>query len=262
MSEIFDILFIGEAELIWPRFLEEWHSNRYKNEYRQLEKPDMSMSPMPQWDSIKDDVPLYSMGSVQTTRGCPYDCEFCDVVYLNGRIQRHKTIEQVLAEVAALQELGVSTVYFADDNLTGNHVYAKRLLRQLIKMNNDFPEPLRFATQASIDVARDNELLALLADANFYEMLIGIESTNVEALMEIGKLNNLKGNLIDEVHTILSYGISVRGALICGFDSDDLDVFDNHIDFIEKAFLPSVSLHMLNAPIGTRLWRRMRKRAV
>lgn len=255
----FDILFIGEAELTWPAFLADWRGGSFKKEYRQIEKPAMHLSPKPRWDSIVDDVPLYSMGSVQTTRGCPYDCEFCDVVYLNGRIQRHKDIDRVIEEVEALRDLGVTTVYFADDNLIGNHQYAKKLLRKLIPLNAGLPAPLRFATQASIDVARDEELLELLADANFYEMLIGIESTNEQSLKEIGKFNNLKGNLVEEVHKILSYGISVRGALICGFDHDGLDVFDNHIQFINEAFLPAVSLHMLNAPIGTRLWRRMRE---
>ena len=257
--ENFDILIIGEAELIWPQFLKEWAAGKQKREYRQIEKPEMSLSPMPRWDSIVEDVPLYSMGSVQTTRGCPYDCEFCDVVYLNGRRQRHKSVERVLDEVKVLQNLGVSTVYFADDNLIGNHAYAKNLLRQLIPLNNAFPKPLRFATQASIDVSRDAELLELLADANFYEMLIGIESSNEESLKEMGKYNNLKGNLVEEIQTILSYGLSVRGAMIAGFDHDDTDIFDKHIAFIERSCLPSVSLHMLNAPIGTRLWRRMRE---
>lgn len=257
--EFFDILFIGEAEVTWPLFLHDWKDGKYRQEYRQIEKPDIALSPIPRWDSIVDDIHKYAMGGVQTTRGCPYDCEFCDVVYLNGRRQRHKSVERVLEEVKVLQQLGVSTVYFADDNLVGNHRYTKELLRALIAMNNALPKPLRFATQASIDASRDEELLELLADANFYEMLIGIESPNEESLKEIGKYNNLKGNLIEEVHKILSYGISVRGALISGLDHDDLDIFDKQYEFIQKAFLPSVSLHMLNAPIGTRLWRRLRE---
>jgi hypothetical protein len=126
-------------------------------------------------------------------------------------------------------------------------------------MNNSFNKPLRFATQASIDAGRDDELLELLADGNFYEMLIGLESPNKESLKGIGKYNNLKGNMIDEIHKILSYGISVRGAFISGLDHDYIDVFDKQFEFIQKSFLPSLSLHMLNAPIGTRLWRRLRE---
>jgi len=257
--EYFDILFIGEAELTWPQFLREWQAGSFRPEYRQIEKPDIALSPMPKWDSIISDVDKYAMGSVQTTRGCPYDCEFCDVVYLNGRGQRHKSVDRVLEEVKVLERLGVSTVYFADDNLVGDHRYAKGLLRALIAMNNAFAKPLRFATQASIDASRDEELLELLADANFYEMLIGIESTNIQSLKEIGKYNNLKGDLVEEVHKILSYGISVRGALIGGLDHDGPDIFEQHYEFIQRSCLPSVSLHMLNAPIGTRLWRRLRE---
>ncbi len=257
--EYFDTLIIGEAELIWPKFVRDWQTGNYRAEYRQIEKPDILLSPLPKWESIVGDVKKYAMGGVQTTRGCPFDCEFCDVVFLNGRRQRHKTIERVLEEVRVLEQLGMSTVYFADDNLVGDHPYAKELLHALIPLNNSFDNPLKFSTQASIDASRDDKLMELLADANFYEMLVGIESPNKESLKEMGKFNNLKGDLVEEVHKILSYGISVRGALIGGLDHDDIDIFDRHFEFIQKSFLPSVSLHMLNAPIGTKLWRRLRE---
>jgi hypothetical protein len=141
----------------------------------------------------------------------------------------------------------------------GDHRYAKDLLHALIPVNNSFTKPLRYATQASIDVSRDEELLELLADVNFFEVCIGIESPNKESLKEMGKYVNLKGDLVQDIHKILSYGLSVRGAFIGGFDHDDADVFDRHFEFIQKSFLPCVSLHMLNAPIGTRLWRRFRE---
>jgi len=254
----FDILFIGEAELTWPQFLRDWQSGNYRSEYRQIEKPDIALSPLPKWDCVISDLKKYAQGCVQTTRGCPFDCEFCDVVYLNGRKQRHKTIEQVLKEVRVLERLGMSTIFFSDDNFVGNRRYAKDLLRALIPMNNAFPKLLRYATQASIDMSRDDELLELLADANFYQFVIGLESPNQESLKETGKYQNLKGDMVAEVHKILSYGMVVRGALVLGFDHDDLNIFDLQYDFIQKSFLPSVSLHMLNAPIGTRLWRRLR----
>lgn len=254
----FDVLFIGEAELIWPQFLRDWQNGRYRSEYRQIEKPDLSISPVPKWDSINSDLERYAMGTVQTTRGCPNDCEFCDVVYLNGRRQRYKSVDQILEEVRVLQRLGVKSISFNDDNFTINHRRAKRVLQELINLNNSFPKPLRFMTQLSIDVARDDELLELLADANFYQVLIGIESPNKESLKEAGKFGNLKGDLIAEVHKVLSYGIVVRGAMIVGFDNDDLDIFDAQYEYMQKACLPSVSLHMLNAPVGTRLWRRLR----
>lgn len=254
----FDIVFIGEAELTWPRFLGEWRSGNFKTEYRQIEKPDISLSPPPKWSGLLSDIKSYSMGTVQTTRGCPNDCEFCDVVYLNGRRQRHKQVEQILEEVRSLERLGIRSVSFNDDNLTVNHRWAKELLRELIPLNNSFPEPLRFMTQLSIDVARDDELMGMLADANFYQVLIGIESPNKESLKEAGKYKNLRGDLVEEIHKVLSYGIVVRGAMIVGFDNDGPDIFDLQYDFIQNACLPSISMHMLNAPVGTRLWRRLR----
>lgn len=255
----FDVLFIGESELTWPQFLKEWETGSYRAEYRQIEKPDIAASPMPRWELIAEDMSKYGMGMVQTTRGCPYDCEYCDVVYLYGRRQRHKPIERVIEEVKVLQRYGVSTIFFADDNFVGNHTYAKEVLTALIPVNNSFPKPIKFATQASIDTSRDEELLELLADANFWEICVGIESPNKEALKEMGKFNNLKGDLLQEIHKIMSYGVPVRGAFIGGFDSDDVDCFELQHEFVQKAFLPIVSVHMLNAPMGTRLWRRFRE---
>ena len=255
----FDVLFIGEAELTWPEFIRDWRTGNYRSEYRQIEKPDIALSPLPKWDSIQSDVQRYAMGTIQTTRGCPNDCEFCDVVYLNGRRQRHKKNDRILDEVKALQSLGVESISFNDDNLTIDHRWAKKLLGELIALNNAFPTPLRFMTQLSIDVSQDEELLELLSNANFYQVLIGIESPNKESLKEAGKFGNLKGDLVEQLHTVLSYGIVVRGAMIVGFDHDDTDIFDMQYDFIQKAVLPSISMHMLNAPIGTRLWRRLRQ---
>jgi radical SAM superfamily enzyme YgiQ (UPF0313 family) len=253
----FDVMFIGECELIWPEFLKDWAAGDFKNEYRQIEKPDLAKSPPPRWDSITGDVGYYAMGTVQTTRGCPFDCEFCDVIYLNGRAQRRKTNEQILHEVATLQRLGVQSVSFNDDNFTAAHKWAKDVLRDLIGLNNSFPEPLRFSTQLSVDVVTDEELLELLADANFYQFLVGIETPNKESLRETHKVQNLRGDLVEQVHKILSYGTVVRGGMIVGFDHDDKSIFNDQYSFIQECKFPSISLHMLNAPMGTRLWRRL-----
>jgi radical SAM superfamily enzyme YgiQ (UPF0313 family) len=255
----FDVLVIGEAELIWPEFLRDWEAGQHRGEYRQVAKPDITRSPLPDWSSILSDVPYYAMGTVQTTRGCPFDCEFCDVIYLNGRAQRYKTTEQILSEVRALERLGVESISFNDDNFTANHRWAKDVLRALIDLNATFSRPVRFSTQLSIDAADDEELLELLADANFYQFLIGIETPNKESLKETHKLQNLRGNLVDQVHKVLSYGLVVRAGMIVGFDNDDLDIFDAQYEFIQDCALPSISLHMLNAPMGTRLWRRLRE---
>jgi radical SAM superfamily enzyme YgiQ (UPF0313 family) len=255
----FDVLFIGEAEITWPRFLQDWEAGGYRTEYRQIEKPDMSLSPAPRWDSLVPYMNKYALGSIQTTRGCPFDCEFCDVVYLNGRRQRHKTIEQVLEEVKTLQRLDMTAIYFTNDNFVGDHRYAKKLLQRLIPLNNSFPKPLKYMTQSGIDASRDEELLELLADANFFEICIGVESPNVESLKEMGKHNNLKGDLVEEIRKIQSYGIAVRGSLICGLDHDGPDIFEKQYDLIQQSYLPAVNPNLLIAPIGTRLWRRLRR---
>ena len=255
----FDVLFIGEAEITWPQFLRDWQAGQYRAEYRQIEKVDLAITPPPRWDSLIPYFDQYAMGAVQTTRGCPFDCEFCDVVYLFGRRQRHKPIERVLAEIHILERHGITNIFFSDDNFIGNLKYCKDLLRQLIPLNNSFATPIRFNTQASMEVARDEELLELLADANFVHLVLGIETPNKESLKETGKFQNLKGDLVEEVHKVLSYGLIARGAIIVGFDHDGPDIFDIQYDYIQKACLPAFSLHMLNAPIGTRLWRRLRE---
>ena len=187
----FDILFIGEAELTWPQFISDFLAGNYKSEYRQIAKPDLAISPIPRWDGLADYMENYALGAVQTTRGCPFDCDFCDVIYLHGRRQRHKPIDSVLKEIRVLQELGMRYIFFCDDNFIGNLRYAKELLREVIALNRTFDKPLAFQTQLSINVAKDEELLELLADANFSQILIGIETPNKdktrtdEALIEI-----------------------------------------------------------------------------
>ncbi len=255
----FDILFIGEAEKTWPQFVKEWEFGAWKNEYRQIEKPDLADSPRPRWDSIVGDLPKYAMGGVQTTRGCPFDCEFCDVIYLFGRRARHKPIENVIEEVKALERLGVKAIFFADDEFVGDPKYTKALLRALIPVNNSFARPLRYSTQLTMNLSKDEEMLELVADANFDMVFIGIETPNKEALREAHKYQNMRSDLVADVHKILSYGISIRAGVIVGFDHDDHDIFDMQYDFIQKACIPSVAINMLKAPLGTRLWTRLRQ---
>lgn len=255
----FDIMFIGEAEKTWPLFLKEWEKGSYKSEYRQIEKIDLAESPIPKWDSILADVSKYSLGCVQTTRGCPFDCEFCDVIYLFGRRSRHKPIENILEEVKIIERLGLRTIFFSDDEFIGDRKYAKDLLRALIPVNQSFSKPLTFSTQLTIGVSSDEELLKLLAEANFNMLFIGIETPNKDSLKETNKLHNIRKDLVGEVHKILSYGIAIRAGIIVGFDHDDTDIFDIQYDFIQKACIPSLAVNMLKAPLGTRLWTRLRQ---
>ncbi len=250
----FDVIFFGETEDTWPLFLKEYKNNNHKKIYKNITKPDMELTPVPRWDLIKNDIKKYGAVSVQTTRGCPHDCSFCDVIYTNGRKPRNKTISQVLEEVKLLYSFDAQMILFADDNFTGNRKYAKELLRELIKLNNSFEIPVFFMTQLDITIAKDDELLELLADANFTNLMIGIESINKESLKEYNKLQNLTLDIKDSVNKIQSYGMIVLAHMIIGIDSDDKNTFQSTMDFIQETNIVQHFCHPLMAPPGTKLW--------
>jgi len=254
-----DAVFINEAELTWPRFLDDWERGAAKSEYVQVEKPDLGATPPPRWDSVAHRLTEYHFGTVQTTRGCPFDCEFCDVIYLFGRAQRHKPIPVVLEEVRTLQRLGSKHVFFTDDEFIGNPKYAKSLLRELIPLNNSLPRPLDYYTQLTMNLSKDPELLELVADANFYSVLVGLESFSNESLRETHKLQNIREDLVADLHTILSYGVPIVATLIVGFDHDGPETFDLLVDGVRRACLPVASVTALRAFTGTKLWTRMRQ---
>ena len=255
----FDYLILGEAELTWPQFLNDWQAGRPQRVYRQIGSVDMALTPAPRWDSLAEQAPNYNFGAVQTSRGCPFDCEFCDVSVVLGSRYRVKPVDNVMREVANLEKLGLRTIIFCDDNFVGNTRYAKELLRELIPLNNSFSRPLRFGSEMSINMAKDEELLELLADANFAEFFVGIESPNKESLKEAGKFQNFQSNLVEDVRKIQSYGVPIRGALIVGFDHDGKDIFDRHVQFTRETCIPVPSVRILMAAPETKLWRRLRK---
>lgn len=252
----FDVLFIGEAEFTWPQFIQDWLKGEHRNEYRQVAKPDLSASPVPRWDLVED-VDRYLFGAVQTTRGCPFDCEFCDVIYLLGRRPRTKPIDQVLEEVANLESLGVKQIFCCDDNFIGDPRYAKDLLRELIPLNHSFDSPAHFSTQLTINVARDDELLALLADANFGPIFIGIETPNKASLQETNKPQNYRTDLVADVKKIQSFGLPILSSMILGFDHDEPSIFDEQFEFIQECHIPNSTINVLTAGEGTKLWARL-----
>lgn len=254
----FDAIFVNEAERTWPRFLRDFEQGIVQPEYRQIEKPGLEESPPPRWGNIAASVPEYEWASVQTTRGCPFDCQFCDAIYLYGRRQRHKPIAQVIGEVRTLEALGARGIFFADDEFIGDPAYAKRLLAELIPANNAFSRPLRFFTQLTMNLSRDEELLELLADANFYTFVLGIESFDSGSLRETHKRQNLRTDLIGDIQKIQSYGLGPRGSFIVGFDHDGPECFDAMFQGIQRACIPWVVLSPLYAPENTPLWSRLR----
>ncbi len=250
----FDIVFHGETEDTWPQFLKEYTNGIHKTVYKNTAKPDMTKAPAPRWDLIEKDIPLYNAVSVQTTRGCPFDCSFCDVIYTYGRKPRSKTIDQVLEEVQKLHAMKVPIIFIADDNFSGNKTYTKELLRKLTALNNSFSNPIGFLTQLDITIANDDELLELLADSNFYAVMIGIESVNEDSLKDMNKRQNLRVDIKTAVQKIQSYGIIVLGHMIVGADSDDNTAFEKISTFINDANIVHHFCHPLTAPPGTKLW--------
>jgi radical SAM superfamily enzyme YgiQ (UPF0313 family) len=255
----FDAVFIGEAELTWPRFLADFDAGRFAAEYRAEGFPALSLSPAPRWDSVVDLLAdNYKTGGVQTNRGCPHRCEFCHVWIKYGRAVRTKPIPQVLEEIATLERLGMSRVMFCNDNFIGVPRYAKELLRALIPLNASFRQPLRFNAEITLNVARDEEMLRLLAAAGFNTLFIGIESTNLDNLKAARKKQNTRGGLVEQCRAIAAHGIPVVGSMIVGFDDDTPDVFDAQFRFLQEACIPIPKLNVLKAGKGTDLYDRVR----
>jgi radical SAM superfamily enzyme YgiQ (UPF0313 family) len=251
----FDVVFHGEAEETWPAFINDVVAGKHSPVYQRYARPDLSNAPAPRWDLIAEDIPRYGTLSVQTTRGCPHDCAFCDVIYTYGRTPRSKRVEQVIEEIRLLARLGASMVFIADDNFGGgNRAYARELLRAIGDLNRSLDLPILFMTQVDILVSKDPELLELMADANFVDLMIGIESVNQDALRDMNKVQNLRVDPVEAVRTIQSYGIAVLGHMIVGNDSDDTTAFAQTEQFVQDANILHHFCHPLMAPPGTRVW--------
>jgi radical SAM superfamily enzyme YgiQ (UPF0313 family) len=258
LRELIGVVFVGEAEETWPQFLKDYAEGKHKPTYRQFAKPDMTGMPIPRWDLIREDLSRYSVTAVQTVRGCPHDCSFCDVIYTYGRKLRFKPIDQVIEEIQLLSTLGVEMIFFADDNFAANRKHTKDILRRIIELNKNLPSQLGFATQLDITIAKDDELLQLLCDANFMEVQIGIESIDPASLEDLNKLHNLQFDLVDAVKKIQSYGIIVLAHMIVGIDSDDTGTFKRTEKFLMDANIVHQACHPLMAPPGTKLWYQLR----
>jgi radical SAM superfamily enzyme YgiQ (UPF0313 family) len=249
-----DVLFEGEAEYTWPRFLRDYCTGRWDDHYVESDKVHLPDSPPPRLDLLRR---RYAHGIVQCTRGCPFSCEFCDIIVVFGRKMRFKPIPQVLHEVAAWHRTGVPLVFFADDNFVGHRAYAKELLHALAWWNARQRRPLAFYTQASIDMVRDEELLCLLRDANFNEVFIGIESPRKASLAETHKTQNEKLDLVQAVHTVQAHNLFVMAGMIAGFDHDDATIFEEQYAFCQEAQIPIVMNSTLNVspktPLADRL---------
>ncbi|MBD3306036.1 radical SAM protein, partial [candidate division KSB3 bacterium] len=247
-----DVTFIGETEYTWAQFLEEYRAGSYQSQYIQTDKVDMRDSPIPRFDLLK--LNKYSHAGIQTTRGCPFNCEFCDIVVLFGRKVRCKEVEQVIAELREVAKQPLDSVFITDDNFIGNRKYAKRLLRAIIAFNDTLKFPLQYMTQVSIDLAKDEELLQLFYEARMTKVFIGIETPRKASLQETNKHQNARTDLVADVKKIQSYNIGVSAGMIVGFDHDDPAIFQEQFDFIMETDIAWAMTGILQAVPKTPLY--------
>jgi radical SAM superfamily enzyme YgiQ (UPF0313 family) len=252
-----DVLFEGEGEHTWPRFLDEWRRGAHGTHYLQVDKIDMRDSPPPRIELLKID--RYRVGCVQTTRGCPFKCEFCDIIVTYGRKVRAKPVEAVILELERWARRGVDFVTLADDNLVGDRAYCRQMLRAVGDWNRARAVPISLYAEMSVDAVRDPELLDLCRHANITEMFLGVETPRKAGLRETLKMQNVATDLVSTVKTIQSYGMVTVAGMIIGFDTDDRDIFDDQFAFLQEAGIPIVMLGLLQAIPRTPLYERLER---
>jgi radical SAM superfamily enzyme YgiQ (UPF0313 family) len=252
-----DVVFVDEAEYTWPQFLKDYEAGAWHAEYRQDEKPSMHDSPLPRFDLLKIDQ--YRSMTIQFTRGCPFTCEFCDIIVMYGRRPRAKTVGQVMTEIRELHRLGTRNIFVVDDNFIGNKKEAKQLLTAMIAWQKEHGYPIEFMTEVSLNVSQDEELLTLMRQANFNTIFIGIESPRPASLKETTKNQNLREDLLESVHRIQRAGLEVMAGMIVGFDNDDHAIFEEQFRFIQEARIPVSMTGMLNALPKTPLHKRLKE---
>ncbi len=252
-----DILVRGEIESIAPQLFADLRQGRWQAEYSG-DRPDLSLSPIPRWDLYPNHKAL--QGSIQTSRGCPFECEFCDVIQYVGRKQRHKSVAQVLAELEASYKFGYRNIFLADDNFTVYRKRSKELLTALRDWNNRQTEgQVTFNTQLSIDTAREDEILQLCFEAGLNELFVGIETPNEASLQESKKRQNLGVDLPGQIQRFLDHGLEVLGGMIVGFDADGPDIFERQYEFAMSVPIPMFNLSVLVAPSTTPLYKRLKQ---
>jgi radical SAM superfamily enzyme YgiQ (UPF0313 family) len=256
LRDVCDVAFVGEAEETWPRFLDDLAKGCFEQEYRAPRMPDLTHAPPPRLDLLRTDC--YQLMAVQTTRGCPFHCDFCDVISLYGRRPRSKSVANVMTEIEACHRLGAEQVFVVDDNVVGHPRRARELLEAIARWQREHGFPLVFNAQASLNAARDPALLGALRDAGFVTLFVGVETPRRASLEEVGKLQNLRsGDLVEAVRAFQAHGIQVQAGMIVGFDHDDPEVFAEQLRFAEEARIPVSMTGMLQALPGTPLHARL-----
>jgi radical SAM superfamily enzyme YgiQ (UPF0313 family) len=255
-ENVADVIIAGEAEYIWKQFCVDFEKQDYKRLYKEDGIIDMKDVPAPRYDLIKMDK--YRTASIQFSRGCPYNCEFCDIIIMFGRKPRYKDIEQIEKELNVLRKININKIFFVDDNFIGDRRKAIELLNFLIDYQNKNNIRISFGTEVSLNIAKDDKLLDLFKKANFDWLFIGIESIDKNSLKEANKKQNQNINELDAVRKIYSYGIEVFAGFIVGFDNDNVSIFNRMYDFIIKSGIQISMVGLLYAPPKTPLYIRMK----
>jgi radical SAM superfamily enzyme YgiQ (UPF0313 family) len=254
-----DHFVLNEAEITLPPFLEDLRNGCAKHIYTSPQWADLSTTPSPLSELI--DMRKYASMNIQYSRGCPFDCEFCNITVLYGRVPRTKTREQILVELERLYVLGWrSGVFFVDDNFIGNKAKLKRdILPAIIEWMEQRKHPFALSTEVSINLADDEELLQLMVKAGFDTVFVGIESPNEESLIECSKVQNRNRDLIASVKKIQKAGLEVQAGFIVGFDKDPSSIFERLISFIQESGIATAMVGLLNALQGTKLYHRLNR---
>ncbi len=257
--ECVDHLILNEAEITLPQFLDELEAGNPKKIYQSSSYADITTTPAPDYSLIE--LKKYHAASIQYSRGCPFNCEFCDVTALFGHKVRLKTTAQIINELENLLKIGwKGSVFFVDDNFIGNKQKLKQeLLPAIITWMKNNNYPFIFTTEATVNLSDDDELMTMMVDAGFAQVFIGIETPDESSLAECNKVQNKHRNLVHCVEKIQKAGIEVAAGFIVGFDSDTPSVFEQQIHFIEKSRIISAMVGLLNAPKKTQLYNRLEK---
>jgi radical SAM superfamily enzyme YgiQ (UPF0313 family) len=253
-----DYLVLNEAEITLPLFLEDFKNNQLKSIYTTDKFADMKTTPAPMWDLVN--LNSYATISIQYTRGCPFNCDFCNITSMLGHKMRIKTADQILIELDGLYQRGWrGGIFFVDDNLIGNKkALREQLLPALIEWRKD-KIGIAFNTEVSINLADDSALMDQMVEAGFNQVFVGIETPDDSNLAECSKFQNRNRDLVADVKRIQSAGMQVQGGFIVGFDNDSVVTFDRLVEFIQKTGIVTAMVGILQAPFGTRLYERMQK---
>ena len=252
-----DYLILNEAEITLPQFLKDLQEGKPKHKYTSEDWADITSTPLPDWDLVS--MNNYTSMNLQYSRGCPFDCDFCDITVLYGRKPRTKTKDQVIAELDALYFTGWrGPVFFVDDNFIGNKAKLKKeILPAITEWMTKRKNPFYLNTEASINLADDEALMSQMAKAGFEAVFIGIESPNEKSLIECHKPQNTNRDLIASVKKIQQFGLEVQGGFIVGFDNDHPKIFEELTNFIQQSGIVTAMVGLLNAPKGTNLEKRL-----